>query len=301
MITHRRTHNRRLRRVAGLLAASMVALGLMAPAAQAEDNYQTIGVNNGTYTILTDEGEANSGVVRLLNNNAVGMCLEVGPDGALTDAPCDHVSRWNLQPNRDGGGYLLRHIGDNKCVDGTTLADCGSDAADNYLTDSPMRPNLVLTRAAAINLGKNSITICNWGGYLGRAVIDYKVQEDPNSTAETSDRKATDWIPVRQCRTETLPAGKIAGQVEFRVNQGSFGNTDVSVHIWKFGGAHIDATYNTYGGYCDSWLAFEPHSANQASSKEDWSNPKCHAGSGGNLAATIIEQVLWGVLKGLFS
>ncbi|WP_432144742.1 hypothetical protein [Streptomyces sp. bgisy084] len=304
MITHRGPRNRRVRTGAGLLATSVVALGLMAPAAQAEegDAYQTIGVNNGTYIILPDEDEANSGVVRLLNNDAVGQCLDVGSDGNLTDAPCDNVTRWNLQPNRDGSGYLLRHFGEDKCVDGTTLADCASGAADNYESDSAMPANLVLNRAAAISLGDNSITVCNWGGYVARAVITYSVQQDPNSTTETSGQRETDTFPVRQCRTETLPAGKIVGKVELRLNRGSAEASDDVMADWVFGGSHIDASYHMYGTECDAWSSFEPHSANQASSKEEWSRKGCSAGSGyGGIASSVGQQILWGILRGLFS
>ncbi|MER5972280.1 hypothetical protein ABT112_21490 [Streptomyces sp. NPDC002055] len=308
-----------LRTATGLLA-SLGACGLLvllpATNAHAEDN-RTLALPRGTYTAVPD---SDSGTFRLERE---GQCLDVDSSGNTTDSSCDSGTRWNMQPNKDGDGRYLRHVGDNKCMSKLSLAvtDCDSDSVDNFRGVSDIPVDLKLSRQAAISLGENKISICNQGGFAARAVIEYRVQSDPNSANETSDRRVIGSFPAGQCRTETLPAGKIYGNVELRRYTGwylgnyAFWDGDSGAYAgsandqltanWTFGGDHIDGSYNLTGSTCHSGSNFDPNSSNQASSKMKDGQTGCTGVNPERITTdsvgAIVGQVIPMVLRMVFS
>ncbi|MFE1176582.1 hypothetical protein [Streptomyces sp. NPDC058773] len=310
MIT-RRTPRRPGRRAGtGLMAVLVAAAGVVAlPAtASAASAISVQDLNNSSYsTMLNDDG-----TFRLSNDASPDQCLDVDSGGNLTDSPCDTVgSTWNWQLMSDGSqDDLLRKVGTDTCVNGTSLIDCDSSEADFWkdLGDGLTR----LSRQAAINLGSNRISICNQGGYVARAVIDYQVRSDPDSDNWTSDRRVIESFPAGQCRTETLPAGKVYGTVELRRYTGwymgnyAFWDGDTGAYAgssndqltanWAFAGDHIDASYNMNGTTCFSDSGFDPSPANQAVSTKKDGQTGCNGVNPNALTASIVGSLLGEVL-----
>ncbi|WP_329171836.1 hypothetical protein OG754_08620 [Streptomyces decoyicus] len=291
--------------------ASIGAIGLTAlpPATIAHaDSYESIGLYwGGSYSLVPD---ADGGTFRLMSKSKTNQCLTADDGDFLADTPCDSTSHWNLQPNAAGDKWLVRHTGDNKCMIGSgfALTDCNNSEVDAFdFTSSTLPKQLMLSRKAAIGLGENHVTICNHGGYVARAVIDYKVQTDPDSDSGTSGRRVIPSFPAGQCRTETLPAGRVFGNVELRRftfwytgnyafydgDAGSYGGSsnDQLTANWAFTGDHIDGTYNTTGTTCTSDSDFAPTSSNQAATQKKDGATACTGVNPAKFTSDILAQV----------
>ncbi|MFI9648891.1 hypothetical protein ACIHAA_21625 [Streptomyces sp. NPDC052040] len=312
----------KLRTGAVALTASLGVTGLMmlpaATAAQADD-YYSIGLYWGSYSMVPDAG---GGTFRLMSKENPDQCLAADSSGGIANAPCGGASHWNLQPNSSADKILIRHAGDNKCTTGTgrSLTDCNSGDADAFDTVlNPLPKELTLSRKAAIGLGENHVMVCNHAGYNTRAVIDYQVQNDPGSDAETRGRRVIESFPAGQCRTETLPAGKVTGNVELRRftnwymgnyafydgDTGSYGGSsnDQLVANWAFAGDHIDGAYNTTGTTCvgtDSNFT-AASSANQAASTKKDGATSCTGVNPGEVTASTVAGLLGSVLPMLIN
>ncbi len=305
------TGSARLRIGAGVLTASLGAMGLVVlpPATVAHaDGYESIGLFwGGSYSLVPD---ADGGTFRLESRTKAGQCLTADDNDFLADASCDGASHWNLQPNAAGDKWLVRLTGGDKCMIGSGFAvtDCTTSEIDAFnFTSSTLPKELMLDRKAAIGLGENRVTVCNHGGYVERAVIDYKVKNDPDSDSETSGRKVIPSFPAGQCRTETLPAGKVYGNVELRRftfwymgnyafydgDEGSYGGSsnDQLTANWAFAGDHIDGTYNSTGTTCISDSDFAPAGSNQAATQKKDGATGCTGVNPQQLTSSILADV----------
>ncbi|MFF4580175.1 hypothetical protein ACFY15_17560 [Streptomyces sp. NPDC001373] len=124
-------------------------------------------------------------------------------------------------------------------------------------------------RLDAINLGPNKIKVCNQGAYAARAVISYHVQSNPDSFDMATGTSVIGSFPIGQCRTATLPAGKIAAQVTLRRftnyylanyafwegDEGAYAGdkNDRVVATWLFAGTHANITLDMKGTTCDAY------------------------------------------------
>ncbi|MCZ1011847.1 hypothetical protein [Streptomyces lydicus] len=180
--------------------------------------------------------------------------------------------------------------------------------------DGAALPNL--TNGAAVNLGSNKITVCNWGGYAARATIDYQIKENAADDTVTKGHSAIESFPVQQCRTATLPAGKIVATVTLRrftgFTEGAYAFADGDAGSWAsdkndkitaiytLGGVHANATYNMYGTSCNSSSGFEQASDSQVASTNQQGQVGCDdtvdytstiMGAVGNAANLLIKLV----------
>ncbi len=232
-----------------------------------------------------------------------GGCLAEQSDTRVSlPSTCPTSGTWTLQPASDGSNhFLIRHVGDNKCLTQLDLKNTGAvelsacDAGNTAQqwsitsTDGAELPNL--TNDAAINLGSNKITVCNWGGYAARATIDYQIKENPADDTVTTGHYPIESFPVQQCRTATLPAGKIVATVTLRRftnwnsnayafydgDAGSYANdgNDKITAVYTLGGVHANATYHMYGTSCDSSSGFEQASDSQVTSTHQQGQVGC--------------------------
>ncbi|MGX1759078.1 RICIN domain-containing protein [Streptomyces lydicus] len=246
-----------------------------------------------------------------------GGCLAEQSDTRVSlPSTCPTSGTWTLQPANDGSNYfLIRHAGDNKCLTQLDLKNTGEvelstcDGGSTKqqwsitTTDGTALPNL--TNDAAINLGSNKITVCNWGGYAARATIDYQIKENPADDTVTKGHYPIESFPVQQCRTATLPAGKIVATVTLRRytgyklgayafadgDQGSWASdaNDKITGVYTLGGVHANATYNMYGTSCDSSSGFEQASDSQVASTNQQGQVGCSDGT--SYTSTIMNAV----------
>ncbi|MEU9126407.1 RICIN domain-containing protein [Streptomyces sp. NPDC048506] len=232
-----------------------------------------------------------------------GGCLaEQSDTRVFVPAACPASGTWTLQPASDGSNYfLIRHVGDNKCLtaydlSNTAAVELGTCDGGNTMqqwsittSDGTKLPDL--TNGAAINLGSNTITVCNWGGYAARATIDYQIKENPADDTVTTGHYAIESFPVDQCRTATLPAGKIVATVTLRRytdyylgayafwdgDAGAYANdgNDKITAVYTLGGVHANATYHMYGTTCDSSSGFTQTSDSQMASTNQHGQVGC--------------------------
>lgn len=279
-----------------------------------EGKFTIAATSDGSFNLqFTDEGNS--------------VCLAESSDGYITTTTCPTTGTWTLQPASDGSNYfLIRHVGDNKCLTptpdvydqaGTGFSTCdgGNTTQQWSITTSDGTPPPASSNAAAISLGQNAITVCNWAGYNARADIDYNIKEDASSDTETSGHYAIESFPAQQCQTATLPAGKISATVTLRrytnfymgdyafsdSADGSFagaGNNDKITAIWIIGGPHANATYHMYGTTCDSSSGFTQTSDSQAFSTQQKGQQGCEDGFSAADAGAVINTA-WGVLTSL--
>lgn len=254
-----------------------------------------------------------------LRHDSSGMCInEDSSTGGISDAgDCSSSTNYTLQPARDGGGTFLVRGPGNKCLSPTndvkwgnavSFSECaGDDVTKQWKvqTAGDAAPP-VPSNASAIALGENKITVCNWGGYAARATIDYEIKTDPQSDAVTSGHRAISSFPVKQCRTETLPAGKIAATVTLRrytydqvwndykfddSSGNSFagsGANDKVTSVWVVGGVHANASFHMQGTTCDSYSQFKQDSDSQLFIKESSGQESCkQASEAGGFAAGV--------------
>ncbi|MFE3886409.1 RICIN domain-containing protein [Streptomyces lydicus] len=270
--------------------------------------------SDGSFNLkLTDEGAT--------------VCLAEPSNGLFNEQTCPTSGTWTLQPASDGANYfLIRHVGDNTCITpagdlssgtpmGVSTCDAGNTKQQWSVTTSDGSPPPPPSNGAAINLGENKIEVCNWGGYAARATIDYKVKADASSDTETSGHYAIESFPVDQCRTATLPAGKISATVTLRrltlYNKADYkfddspgssfagsGANDKITAVWILGGPHANATYNMYGTTCDSSSGFEQKSDSQVFSTKQSDQQSCTSDISASDVGTIVNTA-WGTLTKL--
>ncbi|GAB2711291.1 hypothetical protein [Kitasatospora kifunensis] len=142
------------------------------------------------------------------------------------------------------------------------------------------------SRAAAIAAGPNKVQVCNDGGFAARAVVDYSVQTDPFSTNLTTGHIALSSFPLGQCRTATLPAGKVAATADVYRYTGwykgnyAFWDGDLSdngqcdtfagcdndrlIDQWSVAGSHADVTLTANGTTCEPGLSISKAGDNTA-------------------------------------
>ncbi|WP_431999721.1 hypothetical protein [Streptomyces sioyaensis] len=266
-----------------------------------------------------------------LKHDSSGICInEDSSTGGISDAAdCSSATNYTLQPTSDGSGpFLIRGPG-NKCLaptDGVKLgkavsfSDCGGGDDDTkqwilHTANDAAPP--VPSNASAIALGENKITVCNWGGYAARATIDYNIKTDPNSDAVTSAHRAISSFPVKQCRTETLPAGKITATVTLRrytyfKNMSDYkfddrsgssfagaGENDKVTSIWVVGGVHANASFHMQGSTCDSYSQFKQDSDSQLFVKESSGQEGCSIDGTGLFASGV--STAWSVFTKVLS
>ncbi|MGW8973858.1 RICIN domain-containing protein [Streptomyces platensis] len=270
--------------------------------------------SNQQFTLVpTSDGSFN---LKLTDEGTV-VCLAEPSNGLFNEQPCPTSGTWTLQPASDGANYfLIRHVGDNMCIAptgdvssgtpvGVSTCDGGSTKQQWSITtaDGANLPNL--TNGAAINLGGNKITVCNWGGYAARATIDYQIKENPADDTVTTGHYAIESFPVHQCRTAPLAAGKIVATVtlrrftDFNMNayafsdgdEGSYANAgnDKITAVYTLGGVHANATYNMYGTSCDSSSGFEQDIDSQVASTNQQGQVGCSDGA--SYTGTITNAV----------
>ncbi|MBL1102533.1 hypothetical protein [Streptomyces coffeae] len=245
------------------------------------------------------DGDGTSDGTFKLENGTSKNCLTLDPGTSrLAESTCGTDSpTWNFQPtSTDSADYLIRQVGTNKCITrldgGIGVSDCSTDQDKNerWSISANGAPLPALSNRAAVALGSNKITVCNWGGYAARATIDYKVKADPDSDTETSGRSVIGSFPVRQCREVTLPAGKITATVVLRrftnYYMGNYGfqdggsgfagdANDKITAVYTVGGAHVDGSFHMYGTSCDSSSKFEQASASQAVASQQQGQVGC--------------------------
>ncbi|MFI1498052.1 hypothetical protein [Streptomyces platensis] len=296
--------------------AKPAGLTLEAPAnlnAAAEGQFTIVPTSDGSFNLqFTDQENA--------------VCLAPESDRATT-APCPTSGTWTLQPASDGSNYfLIRHVGDNMCITptgdvtretaiGVSSCDGGNTKQQWSITTSDGSAPPAPSNGAAINMGENKIEVCNWGGYAARATIDYKIKTDASSDTETSGHQAIESFPVHECRTRTLPAGKISATVTLRrytdYNLGDYafadgaagsfagaGSNDKITAVWILGGPHANAKYHMYGLSCDSSSGFEQESDSQVFSTQQSGQQGCTS----NISASEVGAVIntaWGALTSL--
>ncbi|MGW3012743.1 RICIN domain-containing protein [Streptomyces sp. NPDC001219] len=257
-----------------------------------------------------------------------GGCLAEQSDTHVSlPSTCPTSGTWTLQPANDGSNYfLIRHAGDNKCLTQFDLkntgavelstCDGGNTKQQWSITTSDGSPPPAPSNGAAINLGENKIQVCNWGGYSARATIDYKVKADASSDTETSGHYAIESFPVDQCRTATLPAGKISATVTLRrltlYNKADYkfddslgssfagsGDNDKITAVWILGGPHVNAKYHMYGTTCNSSSSFEQESDSQVFSTKQSDQQSCTSNISASDVGTIVSTA-WTALTSLF-
>ncbi|MEW9517403.1 RICIN domain-containing protein [Streptomyces tubercidicus] len=271
------------------------------------------------------------GTFRLKSND--GPCINADASGNLTDSSsdCSNADKWNLQPPSDAtSGYsLIRHVGDNKCLapkEGAVsqnsnpgVVDCdGTKTAQQWSIATPNNETLpTLSNGAAIDLGASTINVCNKGGYAARAEINYKVRQDPASDTDTAGNQYIESFPAGQCRSVTLPAGKVSATVELRRYTGWYmgdyafahgaagqfvgaGKNDVITGVWTLAGVHANATYTMHGASCDSSSSFDQTSDSQAASTKAKDQDGCTGPSTADAVKTAVETG-FGILMQIFS
>ncbi|WP_432143644.1 RICIN domain-containing protein [Streptomyces sp. bgisy084] len=282
--------------------------------AKSNQQFTIVPASDGWFNLqLTDQGSV--------------VCLAEPSSGLFNEQPCPTSGTWTLQPASDATNYfLIRHVGDNMCIApsgdvssgtlvGVSACDGGNTKQQWSITTSDNSTPPAPSNGAAISLGENKIEVCNWGGYAARAVIDYKVKADASSDTETSGHYAIESFPVDQCRTATLPAGKVSATITLRRYTGyklgdyafadgaagSFagaGENDKITAVWTLGGPHANATYHMYGATCDSSSGFEQKSDSQVFSKQESGQQGCTS----NISAADVGAIVntaWGVLASL--